>query len=238
MPGLSSRSQGASPIAQRLFTAVGAALLGLGAVALLPHKPAGQPGVRLTLPESVGNWDGKDAEVTQKERDVLGADVEFARKLYTNTFGDQIFVSIVLAGFDPTTGIHRPERCLPAQGWAITRTTRSLVPLPSGGGLDTTQLFSARQLRTEKGDTLIQRGFNYYWFVGAREVTGNHLTRTFIDMRDRVFRGESQRWAYIMIAANVTKDYYKFGRTEEETRKMIEDFIPRIVPSFQLVGTK
>lgn len=229
-------SSSASPLALRLFTALGVTLVGLGAVAILPHRPAGQPGIRLELPANVGNWEGKDAEVSQKEREVLGSDVEFARKVYTNTFGDQIYVSIVLAGFDPTTGIHRPERCLPAQGWTITRSARSSVNVANSPGLDTTQLFAARQVSLQNGEKIVQRSFNYYWFVGAREVTGNHLRRTFIDMKDRVLRGESQRWAYVTVAANVTKDYYKFGRTEEETRKMIEEFIPRVVPSFQLVG--
>ncbi|MBS0659244.1 MAG: EpsI family protein [Verrucomicrobia bacterium] len=233
---MSISSSSLSPLARRLFIVVGICAVGLGAVAVLPHRPGGQPGIRLELPDTVGSWDGKDAEVTQKEREVLGSDVEFARKVYTNTFGDQIYVSIVLAGFDPTQGIHRPERCLPAQGWSIARSAQGWVRLPNGGAIDTTQLFSARQVTTPKGDKLTQRSFSYYWFVGAREVTGNHLRRTFIDMRDRVLRGESQRWAYVTVAANVTKDYYKFGRNEEETRKMIEEFIPRIAPSFQLVG--
>lgn len=213
-------------------------MIGLGAVAMLPHRPAGEPGVKLQLPASVGNWEGRDAEVSQKEREVLGSDVEFARKLYTNTFGDQVFVSIVLAGFDPTTGIHRPERCLPAQGWTINRSTRGSVPMPGGKALDTTQLFSVQERMTDKGQRFVIRNFNYYWFVGAREVTGDSLTRTFIDMKDRLFRGESQRWAYVTVAANVTEGLVKFGRSEEETKKIIEEFIPRIVPQFQVAGVK
>ena len=49
----------------------------------------------------------------------------------TTTFGDQVLVSIVLSGHDLDNSIHRPERCLPAQGWTIVDSKR---PKRAGAG--------------------------------------------------------------------------------------------------------
>ena len=43
------------------------------------------------------------------ERSTLGYETEFARKLYTNGRGDEIFVSIVLANRDMNTSILKTE---------------------------------------------------------------------------------------------------------------------------------
>ncbi len=95
-------------------------VLGLGSVAFLPKVANSTPqGISLTLPSSVGVWFGEDQKITEQELAVLARDTEFARKLYTNGRGDQIFASIVLSGQDLDNSIHRPERCLPAQGWSI-----------------------------------------------------------------------------------------------------------------------
>ena len=62
----------------------------------------------MQLPQFVGDWYGIDQPVSQGERDILGPDTEFVRKLYTNGRGGEIYVSIVLSGPDMNTSIHRP----------------------------------------------------------------------------------------------------------------------------------
>ena len=63
---------------------------GLGAVFLVPNTNGLQPaGVAISLPEFVGEWYGTDQPVSEGERQILGPDTEFARKLYTNGRGDQ-----------------------------------------------------------------------------------------------------------------------------------------------------
>ncbi len=77
------------------------------------------------------------------------------------------------------------------------------------------------------------RNIQYYWFVGSRDITASHLRRTFIDVEDRIWRGENQRWAYVTIASNVTDNIRRFGRSQEETSKMLEEFIGQLVPRLQ-----
>src|SRR5450432_2531774 len=115
---------------RRLLLAVVAVVIGLATVFLLPRKPGvGEAGIRLELPARIGDWEGKDMEVSAREREVLAKDTGFARKVYRNSFGDEIYVSIVLSGEDMTNSIHRPERCLPAQGWNVTSTSQVTVSL-------------------------------------------------------------------------------------------------------------
>ncbi len=222
---------------KRLAIAVAVAVIGLGTVFALPRKEAvGEAGITLSLPDSVGDWTGQDAEVLAKEREVLGKDTEFARKVYRNSFGDIIFVSIVLSGHDMMTSIHRPERCLPAQGWNVVTSQKSRIPLASGRSLETTRLFNTSERMTDKGQRITIRSLNYYWFVGSHDLTADHLQRTIYDIRDRVLYGQNQRWAYVTVAATISEGLVKFGRNEADTQKMIEDFIPRVVPSFQQTG--
>jgi hypothetical protein len=102
-------------ITKRLLTIEVVLLAGFSTIFLLPHTNKAMPaGIALTLPTFVGGWVGQDAEITQREHEVLAKDTQFARKLYTNADGDQVAVSIIMSGDDMTSSIHRPERCLPA----------------------------------------------------------------------------------------------------------------------------
>ena len=87
-------------------------LAGFGAVFLLPTSGKTEPvGIKLALPESIGKWYGIDQPITERERQVLAGDTEFARKVYQDVMGDAVFVSIVLSGHDLDNSIHRADRC-------------------------------------------------------------------------------------------------------------------------------
>ncbi len=204
---------------------------GFSAIFLLPTTAKTQPvGIKLELPQFVGKWYGVDQKITDRELEVLAGDTEFARKVYTDAAGNTIFVSIVLSGADLDNSIHRPERCLPAQGWTIADSTLLRIPLESEKKLGVTRLHNARQVPMRDGETASIYNLNYYWFVGYHHRTASHLERTMIDIRDRVFRGYNQRWAYITVAADITKGFVPFGHDEAETDAMLQNFIRQIFP--------
>jgi EpsI family protein len=217
-------------ITRRLFAIELILLAGMSTVFFLPSAPTHSPaGIAMKLPIWVGNWLGEDTAVTEKERDVLAKDTKFARKIYTSPEGDKVFVSIVLSGDDMTTSIHRPERCLPAQGWNLLRSSERTVTVPDSGPLRVTRLSNAREVSAEeKGFTL--HNLTYYWFIGYDAETPSHFSRTMIDLRDRVLHGFDQRWAYITVAATVTEGIARPERSQAETGAMIEDFIKKLVP--------
>lgn len=208
---------------------------GLGSVFLLPKDIRIQPSaVNLNLPIEVGEWQGRDEAVSQGEKDMLGPDTQFARKVYARGT-DEIFVSVVLSGPDMNTSIHRPERCLPAQGWTIATSDQVDMPLKEGD-LKATRLHNIRSVPLRDGQTLTLRSLNYYWFVGHQDVTPSHYERTWIDIRDRVLKGQNQQWAYVTVSSTVTKDFKVFGRDEAETDKMMREFMRVLVPDLQQAG--
>ena len=221
-------------ITKRLFHVQLALLAGFGSVFLLPYSNKISPaGIAMMLPNVVGVWIGDDAVITQKERDILAKDTQFVRKIYTGPERDQIFVSIVLSGDDMTNSIHRPERCLPAQGWNVLSSSKRSIQVPGGKALQVTKLKNMQGVETPDKRRFTLYNLNYYWFIGYRDMTASHLTRTGIDLRDRIVGGYSQRWAYVTVAANVTKGLARPERTEEQTAEMLEDFIRQLGPRLQ-----
>jgi hypothetical protein len=131
-----------------------------------------------------------------------------------------------------STSIHRPERCLPAQGWTVADTR--IAEIPTGNKiLKTTRLHDVRSFRNENGELVNVYALNYYWFVGHNARTPSHYQRTWIDIRDRVLRGENQQWAYVTTASTITKDFRVFGTDEKQTDDLIRAFISNLVPQIE-----
>lgn len=211
---------------------------GFSTIFVLPTTARMQPaGIKLELPQFVGKWYGVDQQITQRELDMLAGDTEFARKLYTDAAGNSIYVSIVLSGADLDNSIHRPERCLPAQGWTIADSDKLKIPLATGRKLAVTRLHNVRQVPLLDGSKTVSiYNLNYYWFVGYRHLTASHLERTMFDIQDRVFNGYNQRWAYITVAADITKGLMAFGHSEAETDRILQDFIRQLYPAISQPG--
>jgi EpsI family protein len=202
--------------------------VGLSSVFFIPRETKIQPcRVRMELPDFVGGWAGKPGVVSAAERAGLAPDTQFCRKVYDDGFGNQVLVSIVLSGHDLDNSIHRPERCLPAQGWTIADSSSRTVAVPEapGGRLPVTRLKNWREYSPAKGVVLTTYDVDYYWFIGYSDITASHFEREFIDMKDRIMHGYNQRWAFVTVAAGITN-----GRTEEQTDQMVQDLITQIYP--------
>src|SRR4051812_28392592 len=218
-------------IIKRLFAIELSLVLGLGAVFFLPKAPKTSPsGIAMQLPIWVGPWLGEDVEVSDKERQLLAEDTVFARKSYVSPAGDRVFVSIVLSGEDMTNSIHRPERCLPAQGWSLQKSDGRTVEVRPGKRLNMTRLLSGRPLELKNKQTFIVENVSYYWFIGYHEMTASHVQRTLFDVRDRLLHGYNQRWAYVTVQSTVTAGGGRPGGTQRGTEKIVEQFIKDLAP--------
>jgi hypothetical protein len=168
----------------------------------------------MELPEASGDWWLEPQPASMEEIGTLGAETAFAkatclrprpgeftgigRRVY-----DLIDLSIVLSGSDLNTSIHRPERCMPAQGHLITASADVVLRTHAG------HEFKAKRLRSVKTLPGAERGVpgrrvecvTYYFFVGHDRITNDHLERTLVDMKDRLLRGMDQRWAYVSATA-------------------------------------
>jgi hypothetical protein len=187
----------------------------LVSVHLLPEKGSMIPSaVSMKLPESIGGWMMRHIPASKEEIETLAPDTEFSKAIcfkarpgeYDPSTGyaipDRIDLSLVLSGHDLNNSIHRPERCMPSQGHIINQTTDVVVTLKNGQSLTVRRLLSVQTIPLNEAHTEYQQlnCVTYYFFVGSHRITHDHLSRTLLDMKDRLLLGLDQRWAYVSVS--------------------------------------
>lgn len=219
----------------RLAILLAVLLGGLSSVFLLPKQLGFQPvGIQLELPKMVGGWYGvADLEISDKERGTLGPGTEFARKSYRNGRGYELVASIVLSGEDMNQSIHRPERCLPAQGYSVI--DQRTVPIAREGlrPLRATRLHNVRSHTSGEGEKTALFNFTYYWFVGHTGATGSHFVRTWLDVKDRLVHGYNQRWAYITVSGALPPGAENNPEMQRIIDQWLQEFIKQLLPKIQ-----
>lgn len=193
-----------------------------------------EPGVKLVdgqlvLADKVGDWTGGELQgLSEAEKNVLPSDTEGARRLFKNKDGRELFCSIVLAGHD-VTSIHRPELCLPGQGWSIQNEYVQRVPVPAapGGALEVMRINATRSVPLPDGGTGRYPAIFVYWFVGKGRTTAYHWQRILWTSLDRVFHNTNHRWAYILISISNTGD----RKSSEESMEIVSSFVQDVYPT-------
>ncbi len=125
------------------------------------------------------------------ELDILPSDTQCYKVTYTHNDGTYFTVSLVIAGASRLS-IHRPELCLPSQGFRLSeRTVREVLPnLPMA-------LFSI-----ERHGSYQKMGFAYV-FLNASDTTVSNLHRVVGDSIIRSLYNRIPRWAMVTISSNV-----------------------------------
>lgn len=186
--------------------------LGLSAIFVMPDFKQAECALDTEIPDFING--GRTAKYTasDKELAILASDTAFAKakclipreeeKSYITMESpmDLIDLSIVLSGYDLANSIHRPERCMPAQGHKIISSQTAELELNNGESIPLTRLVSKLTVMVgppEDQKHVTYDSLTYYFFVGNREITNSHTERTLIDIKDRVLLGKAQRWAYV-----------------------------------------
>lgn len=207
-------------------------LVGLTVVTCLfvtPVVSKSETGVVMELPNSIDAFWGTNQPVSEAELALLPADTEFAKKLYEDGRGNSVNCQIVLAGAEKRS-IHRPERCLPGQGWTLKVGEVVPVELEDGKKLNVMKLTIARPIMLPNGQQKELTSLYYYWFVGKETTTPRHLTRVLKTNLDMLLHNTNHRWAYVIVSAPVLEGFVPGGKNAEETREMLEDFIRNLAP--------
>jgi hypothetical protein len=232
-----------APPAQRplaLYTraafVLGCTLLTFLACWLVPAATSGgEAGVVMDLPDSVGELYGHAQAVTPAELYILPKDTTFARKTYglpgTPDGPGRILCSIILSGAERRS-IHRPERCLPGQGWRIDSSHTETIPLASGHELKVTALFLDKRITLANGTQLPIRTYYLYWFVGKGITTPSQTTRILMTYWDMLAHRVNQRWAYVIVSKDIAQDWYPGGEDPEQTLAQLKQFIHDSVPFY------
>lgn len=215
----------------------------LGGLYVMPRKgELLDSSIHMELPTGMrpDGWHGTRRQESEEERSILAADTEFSKADYVQQLPISLNVpenapalcrvSIVKSGHDLNNSIHRPERCLPAQGHFNLSATKVRVPVEGHGSILMTKLKSQQNLTPDQAKPAIVDNMHYYVFIGRGHLTEDHLKRTLTDMKDRVLYGMDQRWCYFQISTaygdlvNLPEE-----KARTQTERLISQLLSRLV---------
>ena len=131
--------------------------------------------------------------VSEAEATVLPKDTRIEKRSYRSPDGAWMQVSLVVGGRTKSS-IHRPELCLPAQGFAMSRPRTRTV-----GGTDW------RMIELASGESSAF-GFAYTFFNQDGVKTASHVARIFRDVLDRSLFNRIDRWVMVSVNASRSDD--------------------------------
>jgi len=213
------------------------------------HRQLGAPGVKVVatpsldqdgnivrtnsvkLPELVLNYNSEAVGLTPVELQTLPEDTIFGRRVYhnPNATNDQIILSAVLMGVD-SRSIHKPEICLPAQGWRIQETPEILrFGASNEWKVPIMKMVAHKTFQDTKGIDQSVTLVMVYWFVTEGHITASHMERMWLMGREILSSGTLQRWAFMSCYTLCQEG----GETAGYSR--LEHFLAAALPEVQIV---
>ncbi|MBN2684623.1 MAG: exosortase-associated EpsI family protein, partial [Pontiellaceae bacterium] len=163
--------------------------------------------------------------MTRSEYEALPKDTEFIKSAYTNNVGRRVYVSIVLSGTERDS-IHRPQRCLVAQGNALDKEYTMDIPLKGRDPLQVRVIKASKAMEGPDGTTIGRNIYYAYWFVGQDRETPSHVNRMFWLAWDRVVHSKASRWAYISVSGECEP---KGKAYEAEIKDIVQKLYPTLL---------
>jgi len=139
----------------------------------------------VVLPEVPG-FAAEVLEPSEAELHVLPSDTRFDKRRYVAEDGTWFLVTVVIGGHSKSS-IHRPELCLPSQGFQM-REPQTVRADGAEWHLVTLERKDAASL-----------GFAYTFFNQDGFRTSSHLKRIFRDIWDRSVLGRIDRWVMVTV---------------------------------------
>jgi hypothetical protein len=224
------------------FVALGLMAGTAGALTWLrANQKLGKPGIKamaipgsvmmkIELPERVLDFTSTNMPEPEVVVGYLPKDTSYAGRLYTAPDGLQINSTIILMGADRTS-IHKPDYCLPGQGWSINEKTVVNIPVagPQNYQLPVAKWIIGNVYQTPDGQKHKVSGLYVFWFVADGEQTADNYQRMWWLGRDLLRTGVLQRWAYVSFFSVCAPGQ------EDATFEQMKKLIAVTVPEFQFV---
>ena len=204
-----------------------------------------KPGVKLKpdstqpdLPLSLGDYQGREFDMTAQEKNLLDEGVKLARIVYASATGRQIMTTVILSGFVKRS-LHRPEVCLPNQGWTVTDRTQIPLHLKDGRDITVMMMRIFRDNESQPGVRIRTRAVNFYWYIGSDGTScPDHYEHILLSYFDSTFRNVQHRWS--MASIYVPLPEQRVGQEDPFIElSAVEDaraFITELAPQFMLKG--
>lgn len=135
----------------------------------------------------------EEVPVSDAELKTLPGDTRFVKRAYRGGRGDWHQVTVVIGGRSKSS-VHRPELCLPAQGFQMSA-PRSLVAAGTDWHAVTLSHRDAKPMR-----------FAYTFFNQEGFRTASHMRRILQDVWDRSVRGRIDRWVMVTVFSSAESD--------------------------------
>jgi len=210
---------------------------------LKAHQRLGAPGLKaapipgsvimqLELPERVLDFTSTNLPESPVVLDYLPKDTSYASRHYLAADGAWAMANVILMGADRTS-IHRPDYCLPGQGWQIRDKTE--VKLSIAGAhpyeLPVMKWIVSNTYPAPDGSKQTASGLYVFWFVTKDQATDNFPAMLKSMLFHQLTHGVLQRWAYI--------SYFSVcpPGQEDATFARMKSLITASVPEFQLPPT-
>jgi hypothetical protein len=127
------------------------------------------------------------------------------------------------------TSIHKPDYCLPGQGWVIK--DKSVVNIAMAGAqkyeLPVAKWLVANSIQNSSGQKQAVSALYVFWLVADQEETPDNYQRMWWMGRDLLRTGVLQRWAYVSYFAVCMPGQ------EEATFERMKQLIAHAVPEYQ-----
>jgi hypothetical protein len=206
---------------------------------LKANQRLGEPGIKsmripgsmnrkIDLPARVLDFTSTNVPEPEVVVGYLPKDTSYTERHYQSPDGMNVISTIVLMGADRTS-IHKPDYCLPGQGWRID--SRSVVNLSIGGDrpyqLPVSKWLISRSVQTPDGTKQTVGGIYVFWFVADGDETPgfyNYLERLTFDL---LHTGVLKRWAYVSYFASCEPGQ------EDAVFARLAKLIAASVPEFQ-----
>jgi exosortase len=157
------------------------------------------------------------ARISLGEKTWLPADTRILKRTYSRGDGCMLAMSVVVSG-KSRLSIHRPEMCLPGQGFEILSSRVRTLDLGQGRTLRVNVVKAART-----GERPI--GF-LYWFVNPRGEATSHWVRIFSDVWARCVHNRVNRWCMVTVFSNQSFDDPETLQTAE---KFLAEWYPQVL---------
>ena len=191
-------------------------------VGICQNEQCGRMSLISSLPEGKKNvcpaCGGALAGASLGERTILPNDTVVYKRLFFSPRGDEYLVSMVIGGKSKRS-IHRPELCLPAQGF-LMGDPRDFTVGATG------RPFHAVRLQRPN---MQPATFAYTFFNQAGVRTSSHIRRILVDTWDRSVLNRVDRWVMVTVMAQNERTGRGFVLDYPSDRQALEEFLSSLM---------
>jgi Protein of unknown function (DUF3485) len=193
----------------------------------------GSVAIKIHLPAQVLDFTSTNVPEPAVAIGYFPKDTSYAERDYTAPDGLQIQNTIVMMGADRTS-IHRPEYCLPGQGWHIANKKVVNLSIPDSPPykMPVDKWVVGISLKNPDGGTVTKSGLYVFWYVADGALTPSHDKMLEWLTLHLLRTGTLQRWAYVSYFAVCDPGQ------EDATFERMKKLITASVPQFQYPPVK